>query len=607
MTKRVYVAILVSAVLCGCSRQADEPKSASSDGPAADGPPQLTEDDRLAELNAEVGQVIQAASEAQLAENPDEAVRLLDEAIANPRYAEMLPELLREKMLFFLSTDDVAGAKALFEQYAADQPGFVMIGLRMIDERESTGENAAELLAWYKSLLAIEMDAGTDNALLNRALQLTPADAPSADLVELVSLSVEHLDETAGEQYVANVLRRVKERHADGGAVSLIDEIAAAFPDNAVVKQETHLSRVDLLVADGDFEAALAALSDNTAGVSAEAAGLRARSLVLAAAGQGALETVDAAIAAFPGVAAAANGAKIRYYIGAGDAASAETLLLEQLDPLGESVVTKLAQDLVDHLRSKSALAEAGRVAETIMGELGADHSAQGSLATALVGLDIEQQNFSGALDRLEAFAANGGGARVGIERSFRDLFYKIAVREKKDELARLAALANTFRDGSEKEWSRTRFANLALDASFMAEDYAACLKILADGVPGYDEVWHTAMSAKIGAHKAIVDGDKRAAAAGFREFMKYLQDTGDDIQDPVSGATRPIEEVLAFNAVRISKLLAEAGDAEESAAAVEEARGLYQAALAKVEEGSADAERIETAIAELEPAAVAP
>ncbi|MDA0322372.1 MAG: hypothetical protein O2923_06600 [Verrucomicrobia bacterium] len=590
MTARVRIILLMAILAFGCDRERSKPASASS-GEGVE---------LQAELQAEIQKVRSAAADAAMAGNAEEARRILNEAITDPRYADFAPILLVDLLQGLVDADDFDGATALLEKHALGHPGFVLAALGTIDRFGLRTERQDALAEWYTSLLGLGLSEGTVSALLSRLAQFLGPEAEPEQFGSLFALATEHLPEEACATFAQRLMEGVKSRPGEGVAIGIIEYMERTFGDHPAMKIQTYLARIDLQIRDGKVAEALAALTDASIALSPQDASGRAASIVDQAVRMGTFDIVDTAVAAFPDLAARATDGRLRYHVEQGQLAEAERLLFAKLDALPESSLPRHFAALVEAHATRGQHADVDRFIMALTAELPDEHRMQLALAGAWVASAMTQEDYGTALDRMEKLVDRRGLPSASVAQRFRDYFYKIAVREKKAELARLAALAVRLRSEATEDMAQQAFANLALDAAFMAEDYDSCLATLAKGVPGYDEAWTVAMSAKIGAHKALAEGDDRAAAQGFRAFMEYLALEADDLQDPVAGGSRPREEILGFNAARIGDLLTKAGDTDDAAAAYAEARTLYETAAGKVDAGSDDLARIQKAIADL-------
>jgi tetratricopeptide (TPR) repeat protein len=141
----------------------------------------------------------------------------------------------------------------------------------------------------------------------------------------------------------------------------------------------------------------------------------------------------------------------------------------------------------------------------------------------------------------------------------------------------------------------------LALDGSFIVEDYARSLKILEAGIAGRDKNWHEMAINKAKAHLALQAGKYKEAVDSFRKFMDGIEEIWErPEQDPVTGVSSTKEMCLGLNAKRIGDIWAKAGDAKAAADAYAEARGFYKKALVDVKADSKEAEVIKTELGQI-------
>lgn len=132
----------------------------------------------------------------------------------------------------------------------------------------------------------------------------------------------------------------------------------------------------------------------------------------------------------------------------------------------------------------------------------------------------------------------------------------------------------------------RAELAIRLLDGYCVLEDYEAALARIAAGtLPGKTAEETALLKLKITAHRALKNGDGRAAADAFLAFADTFK-TADDIQiDPESGDVYCDLWIRARNYARASKLYAEAGDAAQAASVADKARETFAAAVAHLEE----------------------
>lgn len=148
-------------------------------------------------------------------------------------------------------------------------------------------------------------------------------------------------------------------------------------------------------------------------------------------------------------------------------------------------------------------------------------------------------------------------------------------VGEMKDIGERLSLLA-------QDDDSRTAIRTMVLDSCFLLEDYDTALKILKEGVAGYDKAWHDMAIAKVSAHKALKENRAEDAIMAFRSFMATISaSTDSDAADPSTGVVHTKEMILGRNAKRIGDIYRDmVKDEARAKAAYEEARQYYKITL---------------------------
>lgn len=176
-------------------------------------------------------------------------------------------------------------------------------------------------------------------------------------------------------------------------------------------------------------------------------------------------------------------------------------------------------------------------------------------------------------------------GAKLRVEilaNLFAAHFYDLvadpaAVAEMKDLGERLAPMAS---DDS----TRGSILTMVLDSCFLLEDFDSALRILRDGIVGYDKTWHDMAISKVEAHKALKENRPKDAIKHFREFMTIIGASKENEEsDPSTGVVHTREMILGRNAKRIGDIYAQqVKDPAAAKAAYAEARALYQSALEK-------------------------
>lgn len=159
------------------------------------------------------------------------------------------------------------------------------------------------------------------------------------------------------------------------------------------------------------------------------------------------------------------------------------------------------------------------------------------------------------------------------------------------DRLAPLLKTENNIQD----------YMKIALDFSFMTDDYARSLAILEDEAFRCDPDWREMAVNKIRAHKALKEGNKEEAIERFRGFMKHVAEQGGVEYDPSTGMSHTRDMVLGFNARRIGEIKAAMGDEEGARKAYEEARAHYERALREFSSKEKEHAHLTTMLAELQ------
>ncbi len=160
--------------------------------------------------------------------------------------------------------------------------------------------------------------------------------------------------------------------------------------------------------------------------------------------------------------------------------------------------------------------------------------------------------------------------------RHFYDVIDDVAsVREMKDIGERLIPLA-------QDDDMRNSIRTMVLDSCFLVEDFDGALRILREGVGGYDSTWHEMAISKVEAHKALKENRPLDAIKSFRAFMAIVQVSKDnEAADPATGVIHTRQMILGRNAKRIGDIYRnQVKDEAAAKAAYAEARKYYQEAL---------------------------
>lgn len=129
---------------------------------------------------------------------------------------------------------------------------------------------------------------------------------------------------------------------------------------------------------------------------------------------------------------------------------------------------------------------------------------------------------------------------------------------------------------------TRNSIRTMVLDSCFILEDYDKALKILREGVAGYDKTWHDMAISKVEAHKALKENKPLEAIKAFRAFMAIVEISKDqESADPSTGVLHTKEMILGRNAKRIGDIYrTQVKDEASAKAAYAEARKYYQVTL---------------------------
>ena len=209
---------------------------------------------------------------------------------------------------------------------------------------------------------------------------------------------------------------------------------------------------------------------------------------------------------------------------------------------------------------------------------------------------DNAAKNAPGELpDRLEVLVNKQFPAQLlcGIFlRNFYDVIDNSAdVKEMKSIGERLIPLA-------QDDDVRNSIRTMVLDSCFLIEDFDGALRILNQGIGGYDKTWHNMAIAKVEAHKALKENRPGDAIKSFRAFMSIIEISKDnETADPSTGVVHSKAMILGRNAKRIGDIYKQQLNNEaEAKAAYAEARKYYQDAL----DAKPDPEALEVIKAEM-------
>jgi len=187
---------------------------------------------------------------------------------------------------------------------------------------------------------------------------------------------------------------------------------------------------------------------------------------------------------------------------------------------------------------------------------------------------------------RLKALQAEGISPEL-LYSLYRNEFYTIAAETNMEAIAAMAAFGESLAPNMKGEEDIGLLKTMALDASFLVEDYAKSIQILEAGIPGKDKAWHDMALIKARAHLALKEGKTKESVELFRRFMQIVNTWEKGEQDPCTGIVYSKEMCLGFNAKRIGDILKSAGDEAGAKTAYAESRAYYEKALADVKKGS--------------------
>lgn len=178
--------------------------------------------------------------------------------------------------------------------------------------------------------------------------------------------------------------------------------------------------------------------------------------------------------------------------------------------------------------------------------------------------------------------------------------FYFVMNDGKRQELADMVSFGDelilTLKDKDDK----TQVKALALDGTFILEDYARSLEILEEGLPERGEDWHQMAINKVEAHLALNEGKKKEAIERFRKYMDYVSTWENPEKDPSTGIMHTKEMCLGRNAKRIGDIFASMGDKKASREAYEEAKKYYKIALSEVRPDSNEEQVVQAEMAKI-------
>jgi len=248
------------------------------------------------------------------------------------------------------------------------------------------------------------------------------------------------------------------------------------------------------------------------------------------------------------------------------------------------------AASLLDNLVRQAMAAEKTDLAEQVCKQLiddtPADTQVFRSATRHWVRLARSAEDAAGVQQRLSVILQRGASV-PDLVRLFASFFYFVVDKGDQETLRALVNDCEAVNARATDAADRARLIALLLDGSFMLHDYDRALRLLEAGIPDKDPKWHATLIPKVKAHKALDEDDTEQAINMFRLFMKEVEGMEESFPDPLTGAMVPAEAILAQNALRISTLWDDLGNADKATAAREEARGYYRKAIEGAEPNS--------------------
>lgn len=466
------------------------------------------------------------------------------EAIEDPAFAEIRPNLFENYLVYLLRTEQIEEAKSVYlgamrtdVELARPVSGFVYGYL------SETGRSA-EALDWARTLLAQELP---DDFRMAATEWLATGLFATGDEEGALSAALDGLAKFPADAFVPIVVRLGEAALARGAEQ---DGAGAAFAER---------------LADALKEAAA-----RDPGYDAAEAGLRLR--ILAAKGDFAriAESVPELHGRLPdGAFVAALNAVFRTAERAGRA--------DAIDPIVSAVVED------DRFADMPALRRL---------------ASREWVRTVFRDPALGPAAFAGRLDRLLRAGLPAEHLFGLYSRFFYDLAGDVAA------LRAVQPVADAIRARLSEPSDLEAFRVYDLDAAFLLDDFDRALSLIEQGIPDHDADWHAMMKSKLLAHRAMAAGEWAAAAAAFEDFLSRLPD--EDQIDPTTDVTFTRTALCANNHRRIGDLWLKAGDREKARAAFEKARAEYAEAIAKNAAGPATAEYLKAQAAALEEAAAA-
>ncbi len=202
-------------------------------------------------------------------------------------------------------------------------------------------------------------------------------------------------------------------------------------------------------------------------------------------------------------------------------------------------------------------------------------------------GVSVSKQSLPERLDAL----LKAGVSPVQVGNLFDRYFYDLI--DDADCIKQLCKLGERVLSVCQDENTVNNLKVKILDGAFIVNNFDLAVKMLEDGIPGKDKMWHSMSLSKVKAHRAMAQNDPRAAVRYFRDFMNAWIDSQQEEEfDPTSGIAYSKEWILGRNANRIAKILDGIPDQAEADKARAEAKAYYKTAVEKAK-NDAEATRL--------------
>lgn len=179
--------------------------------------------------------------------------------------------------------------------------------------------------------------------------------------------------------------------------------------------------------------------------------------------------------------------------------------------------------------------------------------------------------------------------------------FYLLLTGNRTNDLKQMAFIIESIKDKLTQKPSKLRAQQLLMDFHFTRNDIDAAIRELESVEADKEDVaWKDKALAKLKAHKALKEGNRKEAIENFRVFMKLVSEGKFLETDPSSGMHYSVNWCLGRNAARIGDILKDDGNPAEAAKTYREANDYFQNALAETEPDSREREAIAAEIKQL-------